>query len=146
MPFIINDVPIECINHAAVIYQVPASMIISVLKTEGGKNGASNRNKNGTFDYGPMQINSMWLSKIEPYGYKQKDIQYNPCVNVEVGAWILRQGIFDGKDYWNGVGNYHSHTQNLNQHYYFKVYRYYSWLMNLLQPKINYKQNLQDKS
>lgn len=145
MSFVINDVPIECINHAAVIYQVPASMIISVLKTEGGKNGLIVRNKNGTYDYGSMQINSTWLNTIKRYGYTQQDIQYNPCINVAVGAWILRQGILDGKNYWNGVGNYHSHTPSLNQNYYYKVYLYYSWLTNLLHPSINYSQKIPDK-
>jgi hypothetical protein len=146
MPFIINDVPIECINHAAATYQVPASMIISVLKTEGGKNGLASRNKNGSYDHGPMQINSAWLNKIRPYGYSQKDVQYKPCINVAVGAWILREGILDGKNYWNGVGNYHSHTPNLNQNYSVKIYRYYSWLTKLLNPTINYNQKSLDKS
>jgi len=132
IPFYINDVSIECINHAAITYQVPATVIISVLKMEGGKNGSANRNKDGSYDYGPMQVNSRWLRTITPYGYTQNDIQFNPCINVEVGAWILRQGIFEGKDYWNGVGNYHSHTSTLNEHYHFKVKYYYNWLKQLL--------------
>ncbi len=139
-PFFINDVPIECINHAATLYQVPAVVIVSVLKIEGGKNGLASRNKDGSYDYGPMQINTRWLKTVGPYGYTREDIQFNPCTNVEVGAWILRQSIFQGKDYWNGVGNYHSHTPTLNESYHFKVRYYYGWLIRLLAQKNKDKQ------
>lgn len=114
---VIHGVPIECINLAAVTYYVPAKTIISVLVTEGGQVGMALPNKNGTFDYGPMQINSIWLLKIAAYGYTQKQIQYDPCINVIVGAWILSREIAHSPDYWQGVGNYHSHTFLLNQHY-----------------------------
>ena len=32
MPLIIQDVPIHCINEAAITYQVPATMIIAIFK------------------------------------------------------------------------------------------------------------------
>jgi hypothetical protein len=41
-----HDVPLECINHAASIFHVPAVMIIAVMKMEGGWNGAATKNKN----------------------------------------------------------------------------------------------------
>ncbi len=66
IPLAINDVPIQCIQQAAVQYQVPAALIISVLKTENGRNGMANKNKNGTYDYGSMQINDVWLKKLRP--------------------------------------------------------------------------------
>jgi len=46
-----------------------------------------------------------------------KEIQYDPCINVQVGAWILSQAIADSDHYWQGVGNYHSHTLTFNQRY-----------------------------
>ena len=122
MPFLINDVPISCIHQAAVAYQVPAKLIISVLKTENGRVGMANKNKNGTYDYGPMQINSVWLVTINKYGYTAHDIQYNACDNVNVGTWILAQKI-DGEDQvWRGVGDYHSGTLSINDRYVSKVY------------------------
>ena len=114
---LIHGVGIECINQAAVTYYVPAKTIIAVLMTEGGKVGMASPNKNGTYDYGPMQINSVWLAKIAPYGYTQQQVQYDPCVNVLVGTWILSREIAEGQDYWQGIGNYHSHTLTFNQHY-----------------------------
>ncbi len=107
---------------------VPATLIIAVLSTEGGKNGDAIPNTNGTFDYGPMQINSIWLKKIAKYGYTKEMIQYNPCINVSVGAWILGQAIADGGSLWNGIGNYHSHTLYQNITYQYKVKEYYLYL------------------
>jgi hypothetical protein len=31
--------PLDCINHTAIIYQVPATIIISALKQKNGRNG-----------------------------------------------------------------------------------------------------------
>src|SRR3990170_6855115 len=132
MSLIINDVPIDCINQAAVVYNVPATMIISVLKTEGGRNGMASLNKDGTYDYGPMQVNSCWLKKIAKYGITQQKLQYDPCINVAVGTWILALSIADGKDVWHGVGIYHSHTYSLNQRYKQKVQYFHKWLMDII--------------
>lgn len=128
----VNGVPIECINQAATSYYVPAALIIAVLSTEGGKVGDAIPNTNGTLDYGPMQINSIWLKKIQPYGYTREQIQYDPCVNVTVGAWILSQAIANGGNFWQGVGDYHSHTFDKNISYQYKVKEYYSYLTKFL--------------
>lgn len=129
---VIQDVPIECINAAAVTYHVPAKMILSVLNTEGGKAGMAKTNRNGSVDLGPMQINSVWLPTLARYGLKQEDIQFDPCINVKVGTWILSQGIVQGKDYWKGIGNYHSHNNQFNMSYQIKVRKRYEKLSILL--------------
>lgn len=86
----INNIPISCINLAAVEFNVPATLIVSVLSIERGANGTISRNKNGTYDMGPMQINSKWLPTLKKYGYSENDIIYNACKNVHVGTWILK--------------------------------------------------------
>lgn len=132
VPFLINDVSIACINQAAIAYHVSASMIISILKIEGGRNGVKSRNKDGSYDYGPMQINSRWLSVVVPYGYTEHDLQYNPCINVAVGTWILANNMAKGKTVWSGVGDYHSHNPVLNQNYRQKVRYFHSWLVKTI--------------
>lgn len=119
--FLINGTPIECINQAAIEYHVPATMIISVLKTENGKTGMATPDKNGTYDYGQMQINTVWVKAVKPYGYTRRQIQYNPCINIMVGTWILAKEIAGSNDYWQGVGDYHSMTVSLNEDYQAKV-------------------------
>lgn len=138
---IIHGVPIECINQAAVTYFVPAKIILSVLAVEAGEPGMATPNTNGTFDYGPMQINSIWLPKIAPYGYTREQIQYDPCINVMVGAWILSSKISstitdsDNTDYWRGVAGYHSLTPDLNSRYQNKVLTNYRLLSQILSGK-----------
>lgn len=121
VPLYINDVPINCINKAAVEYRVPASHIIAVLKTENGRVGMANKNRNGTYDLGPMQINTVWINKISKYGYTENDLKYDPCKNVEVGTWILSIGLAEGDNVKKGMGNYHSHTAKFNEAYSSKV-------------------------
>ena len=125
LPVLINDIPIDCINHAAIVYHVPATVILSVIKQESGRNGQAVHNKNGTFDYGVMQINTIWLSKLANYGYTKEDLQYNACKNVEAGTWILAQGLAKGKTTWQGIGNYNSHTTKYNKRYRDSVYQHF---------------------
>ena len=125
MPVLINDVPVDCINRAAVIYHVPATVILSVIKQENGRNGQAVPNKNGTYDYGVMQINSIWLKKLAAYGYTKDDLQFNACKNVEAGSWILAKNLASGKSAWSGVGDYHSHTIKFNQAYRSSVQKHY---------------------
>jgi len=127
-----HGVPLHCINEAAMQYFVPARMIVAVLQIEGGKVGQANKNRNGTFDYGPMQVNSIWLKKIKKYGYTAYDLQYNPCVNVKVGTWILAQEIADSRVLWRGVGDYHSHTYLKNLKYSSKIRRVYNLINKYL--------------
>lgn len=128
----INDVPIECINKAAIMYHVPAELIISVLKVENGRAGIAKRNDNGTFDYGPMQINTVWLDKVKAYGYTKEMLQYDPCTNVWVGTWILSQRIASTPDLWRGIGAYHSYTVKENVPYQYKVWKIYRLLHGYL--------------
>jgi len=133
----INGVPIECVNQAAIVYQVPATLLISILKVEGGHIGTASPNSNGSFDYGPMQINSFWLTKIKQYGFSKNQIQYDPCANVYVATWILGQEIANaGNDVWRGVGNYHSHTPEENRTYRYKVQKIYHVLMRYLKAPV----------
>jgi hypothetical protein len=117
IPVAINDVPVSGINTAAIFYKVPATLIVSILKKENGRNAQARKNKNGTFDYGPFQINSIWLKEIAPYGFTKEDIQYNPCINATVVTWIMAKSLATGKTIWHGVGNYHSRTPIYNQSY-----------------------------
>ncbi len=132
LPVMVNGVGIDCINRVAIVSHVPATVILSVMKVEGGKNGDAVRNKNGTFDYGVFQINSIWLPIIARYGYTRDDVQFNACKNAEVAAWILSQCIANGKSIWSGVGDYHSHTPSHNQKYSSGVRSYYQKLDSVI--------------
>ncbi len=118
---VIDTLPLSCINETAIEYHVPAKLIISILDVERGKVGKVEYNKNGSYDIGPMQINSSWLPTLKRYGITQHELQYNPCTNIKVGAWILSKFIASENDLLKGIGNYNSHTKRYNQAYYQKV-------------------------
>ncbi|MEO8964706.1 MAG: lytic transglycosylase domain-containing protein [Gammaproteobacteria bacterium] len=118
---IFDGVPLHCINEAAAEYHIPSKLIISLLSVEGGKVGKVEHNKNGSYDMGPMQINSSWLPELNKLGITRKDILFNPCLNVRIGAWILGRYIASEDDLLTGIGDYNSHTKRYNQDYYQKV-------------------------
>ncbi|CAM4405361.1 MAG: hypothetical protein LEGION0398_MBIBDBAK_01226 [Legionellaceae bacterium] len=129
---LINDVPIECINQASIAYHIPAHILISVLKVEGGRVGLAKKNSNGTYDYGPMQINSIWLPVLSIHGYTKEKLLYDPCANMWVGTWILSQKMTESTNLWRGVANYHSHTQEKNAAYQYKVWNVYQLINQYL--------------
>lgn len=121
-PVSIEPVTNACVEQAAARFELPTKILHSILKAEGGKPGEKRLNKNGTFDLGPMQINTLWLNKFSQYTNEQQ-IMNNGCVNVLVGAWILKSQIIQaGGDFWKGVGNYHSRTPERHKWYQWKVY------------------------
>lgn len=124
-PLYVSDLPISCINAAASEFHVPAKLIIAVLNVERGKTGFMMKNKNGTYDMGPLQVNSRWLPTLERYGYSENDIVFDGCTNVKVATWLLARAItHNSQSFWNAVGDYHSHTPDLNRSYNQKV-KYY---------------------
>lgn len=127
-----NNIPIRCINSAAIEYRVPAKLLISILNVEGGKIGLAKRNKNGTYDLGPAQINTSWWPMLYNYGITQTVVLYNPCTNIKIAAWILSKAIANSPDLMTGIGRYHSYTNTLNQSYALQVSSNYKKLTQLL--------------
>lgn len=117
----IKPVTEYCLNQAAKRFSLPEILLKSILEVEAGKVGELRINKNGTYDIGPMQINSSWLNKFNGYVSKE-DILYNGCTNLQVGAWILRYNIDKAGNFWQGIGNYHSNTKEKHEAYRNKVY------------------------
>ena len=64
------DLPerIACWIQAAVRYEVLANILLAIAEKEGGKPGQWVRNANNTYDVGPMQFNTTYLSSLAKYG------------------------------------------------------------------------------
>ena len=133
VPLFISDVPLECINSAALEFHIPAKLIISVLNVEHGKSGQRSMNKNGTYDLGPMQINSSWWPELYQYNISPNQVLYDPCININVGVWILSKKIANGHDLLVGIGNYNSTSLQYNLRYLQNVKSKYILLNQLLQ-------------
>jgi hypothetical protein len=116
-----------CLMLAAQTYSVPPAVLVGIMNVEGGRVGQEvGPNDNGTYDLGPMQINSSWLPQLSRYwnvdqGTARRWVRDNGCVNVHVSAWILRQGIDRAGHLYGGIARYHSATPSLGQGYARKV-------------------------
>ena len=89
-------------------YGVSPQLLWAIAKTESNFNPmAINKNKNGTFDIGIMQINTIHLSKLSKSGIEMQHL-FIPEVNIDVGAKILydcfeKHGInYKGLNCYNG--------------------------------------------
>jgi hypothetical protein len=120
----------QCIESAALRHRLPPSLIRAILAVEGGRHGQVSHNRNGSYDIGPMQINSLWLPEIERRGGSLALILHHRCANIEFGAWLLGRELagadpatLDRATFWRAVGNYHSRTPALNRAYAERVWR-----------------------
>ena len=100
-----------CIVHSSATFRVPPDIITSVLMVEGGKKGTKHRNANGTYDLGPMQINTSHRNKFRRLGLSEKKLQYNICANIAAGTLMIHKILLKHPNNpWNALGNYHSTT------------------------------------
>ena len=113
----------SCWNEAAERYHVHPHLLYAIAKTESGlKPHAINRNKNGSYDVGLMQINSLWFPTLRKHGIEEKDL-WDACTSIHVGAWILAQNIRRMGNSWEAVGAYNARNPEIRLRYAQKVYR-----------------------
>ncbi|MBI1215050.1 MAG: transglycosylase SLT domain-containing protein [Alphaproteobacteria bacterium] len=115
-----------CIFTAAQTYSVPPTVILGVLHVEGGRVGQAVANTNGTYDLGPMQINTIWVPQLSRYwGVSEKTalrwVRDDACVNIGVGTWILRSKMNETGSLAGGIAHYHSATPWRGKNYRDKV-------------------------
>lgn len=112
-----------CMVTAAQRYALPLDVFRAVIATEGGWDGLKKRNRNGSYDLGRAQINTIHLAELAQYGVSEVQLVRDACVNLHVAAYRLRSEINRVGDFWRGVGNYHSRTPSLNAAYQARVRR-----------------------
>jgi hypothetical protein len=116
-----------CLLMAANTYQVPAAVMIGIMHVEGGHIGQEvGPNFNGTYDLGPMQVNSHWMPELAHIWRVNEStarlwVRDNGCVNVHVAAWILKQKIAESGSLFGGIATYHSSTRGVGYTYATKV-------------------------
>lgn len=98
--------PTPCIVQAAQRYGVPAGLIRGVLHTEGGGRGVVHANRNGSADLGWMQINTLWLPVLSRWGITRQSLLDDNCLNIAVGAWILRRYYLRFRDWTPAIRAY----------------------------------------
>jgi len=107
-----------CIDQAAGAFGVPSLPVHVLRKVEAGQVGMTSANKDGSYDIGPMQINSSWLESLKPLGINEIELRDNGCVNAYVGTWIFYQTWLESnRDPVMAMARYHSHTPRRQAEY-----------------------------
>lgn len=113
----------HCYQQAATYYDVSADILRAIARVESGNNpAATNTNLDGSEDVGLMQINSWWLPRLKAYGITREHL-LDPCTNISVGAWILRQEINQQGPTWKAIGRYNAKTPSKATAYGKKVFQ-----------------------
>lgn len=104
-----------CIRQASLGQLWLEKTLWGLRDQEAGWIGAEVRNRNGSHDLGPLQINSWWIPRIATLvGRSQVQVRYwlrfDPCFNAEVARWVFLSALRSTGDYWKAVGVYHSPT------------------------------------
>ena len=116
----------ECVVGAASQHGVHVDILLAILMVEGGRVGHNSRaNKNGSYDIGPFQINSIHLGDLSGLGVSEAALRNDGCVNAQVAAWHLRRvltpevlaTVQDGDSYLSAIARYHSVNQPYNRIY-----------------------------
>jgi soluble lytic murein transglycosylase-like protein len=99
----------DCWTRAGERHGIDPLLLLAVAKVESALNPrAMNRNRNGTYDIGLMQINSSHLPRLVKVGVTHKRLIDEPCTSIDTGASILA-GFIDRHGYtWNAVGAYNA--------------------------------------
>ena len=107
----------DCVLDAARVSGMPAAALFAILATEGGKIGEALSNKNGTWDMGPFQVNSVHLNELAAMGISPDAVLRDGRVNAYAAAWLLHKEYRRTGNLWRAIGAYHSRTPHRRDAY-----------------------------
>ena len=119
----------QCVNDASRYFGIDSELVFTLFDNEGGKVGSFVRNTNGSYDIGPMQINSSNLKEINKHfpAVTWKVLAYDACASFWVGTWWLYRKIIDRNgNVFEGIGDYNSKTPKVRARYIFKFMEKYN--------------------
>lgn len=107
----------DCVLDAARVSGMPVAALFAILATEGGKTGEALSNKNGTWDLGPFQVNTVHLKELAAMGISPDAVLRDGRVNAHAAAWLLRKEYRRTGNLWQAIGAYHSRTPHRRDAY-----------------------------
>ncbi|KHT26698.1 pilus assembly protein [Pectobacterium carotovorum subsp. carotovorum] len=131
-----------CFDAAGAKYQVDTLLVKAIAEGESSLNPEAiniNRDKETrrevSRDYGLMQVNSTHIPKLISMGVIQspKDLLTKPCLNVQIGTWILAKHFQACGISWNCLGSYNAgfrkDRHEIREAYANRIYKRYQRLL-----------------
>ena len=118
---------VNCWAAAAYRYQLAAELLYAMGSVESSHDPQARAMANdGTHSVGLLQINSSWFPTLRRYGIEEAQL-WEPCINIQVGAWILRQEVDRYGYSWEAIGAYYAGAySSKNYHWKIRHYRQYA--------------------
>lgn len=98
-----------CFKEAAQRYSVDEALLRAIAKTENASFDPNlvRTSKEGWEFMGLMMVSSIWLPELSKFGIDRGKL-LDPCLNVNVGAWVLADAIQKYGRTWKAVGAYNT--------------------------------------
>lgn len=130
MPALSVAAETTCWQSAGEKHGVDPWLLYGIAKVESSLNSnamnLTHQKRTGSYDIGLMQINSRNLKGLAQFGINEAALS-NPCVNIEVGAYILAEKIKVHGNTWDAVGAYNAACTQLKGNDCLRARRVYAW-------------------
>lgn len=100
----------DCYDYAGSQFGISPKLLSAISQVESNQKSGriSKVNSNGTYDMGIMQVNSSHLKKLQILGINRTDVVDNDCINILIGAYLLKKNHLYYNNSLQAIGAYNA--------------------------------------